>query len=78
MWKPAESAVLQPRCVCIEDPVVIGKILNHLQEKSAPDAGKIPGVLGMQNVLNGVSLAVGVMESSSWEEQPRRCFTICR
>jgi hypothetical protein len=29
---------------------------------SAPDAGKIPGVLGMQNVLNGVSMAVGVME----------------
>ena len=29
---------------------------------SAPDAGKIPGVLGMQNVLNGVSMAVGVMK----------------
>ncbi|MDE0755523.1 MAG: hypothetical protein OSB26_12790 [Woeseiaceae bacterium] len=29
---------------------------------SAPDAGKIPGVLGMQIVLNGVSMAVGVME----------------
>jgi hypothetical protein len=29
---------------------------------SAPDAGKIPGVLAMQNVLNGVSMAVGVME----------------
>jgi len=29
---------------------------------STPDAGKIPGVLGMQNVLNGVSMAVGVME----------------
>jgi hypothetical protein len=25
----------------------------------APDAGKIPGVLGMQNVLNSVSMAVG-------------------
>jgi hypothetical protein len=32
---------------CIEDPAVIRKI---------------PGVLGMQNVLNGVSMAVGVME----------------
>jgi hypothetical protein len=31
---------------------------------SAPDAGKIPGVLGMQNVLNGVSMAVGVMEKA--------------
>ena len=31
---------------------------------SAPDAGKIPGGLGMQNVLNGVSLAVGVMEKA--------------
>jgi hypothetical protein len=29
---------------------------------SAPDAGKIPRVLGMQYVLNGVSMAVGVME----------------
>ena len=28
----------------------------------APDAGKIPGVLGMQNVLNGDSMAVGVMD----------------
>ena len=32
---------------CIEDPAVIRKI---------------PGVLGMQNVLNDVSMAVGVME----------------
>ncbi len=31
---------------------------------SAPDAGKIPGVLGMQNVLNSVSMAVGVMEKA--------------
>jgi hypothetical protein len=31
---------------------------------SAPDAGKIPGVLGMQKVLNGVSMAVGVMEKA--------------
>jgi hypothetical protein len=29
---------------------------------SAPDSEKIPGMLGMQNVLNGVSMAVGVME----------------
>ena len=50
--------------------------LNHLQEKSpldseiripnprAPDAGKIPGGPGMQNVLNGVSMPVGVMEKT--------------
>ena len=31
---------------------------------SAPDAGKIPGVLGMQNVLHGVSMAVVVMEKA--------------
>jgi len=31
---------------------------------SAPDAGKIPGALGMQNVLNGISMAVGVMEKT--------------
>jgi hypothetical protein len=31
---------------------------------SAPDAGKIPGVLGMQNVLNGVSMEAGVMEKA--------------
>jgi hypothetical protein len=31
---------------------------------SGPDAGKIPGVLGVQNVLNGVSMAVGVMEKA--------------
>jgi len=30
--------------------------------KLASDEGKIPCVLGMQNVLNGVSMAVGVME----------------
>ena len=29
---------------------------------SAPDAGKIPGVLGMQSGLNGVSMPVGAME----------------
>jgi hypothetical protein len=29
---------------------------------SAPHAGKIPGVLGMQNVLIIVSMAVGAME----------------
>jgi len=31
---------------------------------SALDAGKISGGLGMQNVLNGVSMAVGVMEKA--------------
>jgi hypothetical protein len=38
-WKPAESAALQPRYACIEDPAVIRKILNPLQEKSALDSG---------------------------------------
>jgi len=31
---------------------------------SAPDAGKIPGVLGMQSGLNSVSIAVGAMEQA--------------
>jgi hypothetical protein len=31
---------------------------------SAPDAGKIPSVFGMQNMLNGVSMTVGVMEKA--------------
>jgi len=30
----------------------------------APDSKKIPGVLGMQNVRNGVSMAVRVMEKA--------------
>ena len=33
------GAVLRPRCACIEDPVVIRKILNHLQEQSPLDSG---------------------------------------
>jgi hypothetical protein len=37
---------------------------------SAPDAGKIPGGLGMQNVLNGVSMAVGVMEKPLYSSIP--------
>jgi len=32
--------------------------------RSALDAGKISGVLGTQNVLNGVSMAVGVMKKA--------------
>jgi hypothetical protein len=39
---------------------------------SAPDAGKIPGVLGMQNALNGVSMAVGVMEKALYSSYTRR------
>jgi hypothetical protein len=31
--------VMWPKCACIEDPVVIRKILNHLQEKSPLDSG---------------------------------------
>jgi hypothetical protein len=31
-------------------------------DPGSSDAEKIPGVLGMQNVLSGVSMAVGVME----------------
>jgi len=31
---------------------------------SAPDAGKISSVLGMQSGLNSVSMAVGVMEKA--------------
>jgi hypothetical protein len=31
--------VLRPRCACIEDSVVVRKILNHLQEKSPLDSG---------------------------------------
>jgi hypothetical protein len=31
---------------------------------NTPDVGKIPGVLGMQNVLNGVSMAVGAMKKA--------------
>ncbi len=37
---------------------------RHLRAEflgSALDAGKIPGELGMQNVLNGISIAVGVI-----------------
>jgi len=40
---------------------------------SAPDAGKIPGVLGTQNVLNGVSMAVGVMEMALYSSYTRIC-----
>ena len=47
---------------CIEDPAVISKILNPLQEQSPLDAGKIPGMLRMQSRLNSVSIAVGAME----------------
>jgi hypothetical protein len=39
---------------------------------SATDAGKIPGVLGMQNVLNGFSMAVGVMEKALYSSYTRR------
>jgi hypothetical protein len=38
---------------------------------SAPDSGKVPGVLGMQNVLNGVSMAVGVMEMALYSSYTR-------
>jgi hypothetical protein len=38
----------------------------------APDAGKIPGVLGMQNVLNGVSMAVDVMERALYSSYTHR------
>ena len=41
---------------CIEDPVIIRKI---------------PGVLGMQNVLNGVSMAVGMMEKALYSSYTR-------
>jgi hypothetical protein len=43
---------------------------------SAPDAGKIPGVLGMQNVLNGVSMAVGVMEKAFYSSYTPTKFPI--
>jgi hypothetical protein len=41
---------------------------------NAPDVGKIPGVLGMQNVLNGVSMAVGVMEKALYSSYTRASF----
>jgi hypothetical protein len=40
--------------------------------RSAPDAGKIPGVLGMQNVLKGVSMAVGVVEMALYSSYTQR------
>jgi hypothetical protein len=39
---------------------------------SAPDAGKIPGVFGMQNVFNGVSIVVGVMKMALYSFYTRR------
>jgi len=39
---------------------------------SAPDAGKISGVLGMQSVLNSVSMAVGVMEKALYSSYTRQ------
>jgi hypothetical protein len=47
-------------------PAIEGRISG-----SAPDAWKIPGVLGMQNVLNGVSMAVGVMEMALYSSYTR-------
>jgi hypothetical protein len=51
-------------------PAIEGRISG-----SAPDAGKIPGVLGMQIVLNGVSMAASVMKMalySSYTPKLRR------
>jgi hypothetical protein len=47
---------------------------------SAPDAGKIPGVLGMQNVLNSISMAVRVMKKAlylSYTRALRLCQWAC-
>jgi hypothetical protein len=50
-------------CRLVWEPPLAGKpAIEGRISGSAPDAGRIPGVLGMQNVLNGVSMAVGVME----------------
>jgi hypothetical protein len=38
---------------------------------------KIPGVFGMQNILNGVSMAVGVMEKALYSSYTPIKFPVC-
>ena len=52
---------------CIEDPVIIRKMLNHLQmnadhQGSAPSFEEDSGVLGVKKELNCVPILLGLMQ----------------